>query len=68
MFGRHQGGSMFKAPPPVGGFDGGKPFELFGKEDEDVGESWPKGPRDQGTTDGVHYPQVIQPQTMSWIR
>jgi hypothetical protein len=56
---------MFKAPPPVGGFDGGKPFELFGKEDEDVGESWPKGPRDQGTTDGVHYPQVIQPQTMS---
>ena len=49
MFGRHQGGSMFKAPPPVGGFDGGKPFELFGKEDEDVGESWPKGPRDQGT-------------------
>ena len=37
---------MFKAPPPVGGFDGGKPFELFGKEDEDVGESWPKGPRD----------------------
>lgn len=54
---RHQGGGMFKAPPPVQGFDAGKPFELFGKEDEDVGESWPL--RAQGTTDGIHYPQVI---------
>ena len=29
------GGGLFKAPPAPGGFDGGKGFDLFNKQDDE---------------------------------